>query len=244
MRPTLTVAAFALALAACSGGTELTDDTDGDTASAPTSAERLGVPEEFRLLWSTEEGCTTSDGGAGTQIYWHTDDAESYEEGGRTFIRATETWYWFHGGSGTADCKDEWEITGEFIISDYERFGCATCEEIFYFTRTLKDQGCQYGYHQLYGYGDDDAPPEEPIYNGYLMFDTHIEFDDSPNEDNKMLVFARYVTPSGSVFNNNYSVPNMSRRDADDPESIGPPGSYTWVGESCVGSSDGGGGGV
>lgn len=245
MRLGLALVALGLTLGACTDNGGATDATDGvvDTNDdGNNSAERLGVPEEFKFLWNTEDGCETADGGDGVQLYWHTSDAESFEQGGRYFLRATETWYWFHGGTGSADCKDTWEITAEFIQSDYARYGCAQCEEAYYFTRTLKDQGCQYGYHQLYGYSENEEPPAEPEYSGYILFDTHNTFNGAPNEDNKMLVVARFLTPSSASLNNNYGLPGSSRRDAEDATVQGPPGKYTWVGESCVGMSGGGGG--
>jgi len=247
MRLNLMVAALAaLVSVGCAGGdSDGTDDTDTVTDTGDdgnNSADRLGVPEEYKFLWNTTEGCETSDGAEGVKLYWHTDNAKSFEQGGKTVFTATETWYWFHGGSGTADCKDTWEITAEFVTTDYANLGCATCEEAYYFRRELKDQGCQYLYHQLFGYQDGDPEPEEPIFEGYLLFDTHIEFNDSPNEDNKLLGVARYRAPSGWTLNNNYTVPVMSERIVDDPDRIGPPGEYKWVGETCVGSSGGGGG--
>lgn len=238
----LGLALLSVATIACDGGSSATDATDitGPSGNGNNSAERLGVPEEYKLLWNTTEGCENSNG-PGTQVYWHTDDAKSSESGGITRLTFTETWYWFHGGNGAADCKDTWQVTAEFVTTDYAQLGCVGCEEAYYFRRTLQDQGCQYQYHQLFGYDEDDQPPAEPEFLGYMMFDTHNEFNDSPNEDNKMLVVARYKGPSGWSLNNNYGTPAMSRRIVDDPERIGPPGEYTWVGESCVGSSGGGG---
>ena len=245
MRLNLLVAALAatVALGCADGGSDMSDDTDPDTDddTGNSSADRLGVPEEFKFLWNTTEGCDTADGAAGTQVYWHTSDAKSEERGGKYYLTATETWYWFHGGSGTADCKDTWEITAEFVTTDYDRLGCSECEEAYYFRRELKDQGCEYLYHGLYGYADGDPEPEEPIFNGYFLFDTHNTFNGAPNENNKMLVVARYQAPSGYSLNNSYGSPGMSKRVVDDPDRQGPPGEYVWTGEACVGSGGGGG---
>ncbi|MFK7930043.1 MAG: hypothetical protein AB8H79_17750 [Myxococcota bacterium] len=244
MRLTLAFAlAGGLTFAACSGGDSDSDsDTDivdtGDTGSS--SADRLGVPEQYKLLWNTTDGCDPGDGTSGTQVYWHTDDAESVEQGENVFFTATETWYWFHGGDGSQDCKDEWTITGRYVNIDYDQLGCAGCEEGYSFERTLKNQGCSYQYHQIFGYQDGQEAPDPQEYDGYLLMDTHTTFNGSPNEDNKMLMVARYRTPGGFSLNNNYGLPGMSKRNVSDPDRQGPPGNYEWAGSACLGGGGGG----
>jgi hypothetical protein len=224
------------------------DDTDSnvtdsdDTSDTLSSADRLGVPEKYKFLWNTTQGCDTQDG-PGTQIYWHSGDATSTVSGNRTTLTATETWYWFHGDNSAEDCKDVWQIRADFITTDYDLLGCSECEEAWYFERTLIEQGCPYLYHTLFGFdADRDEPPDPQAYEGYLLFDTHTTFNGSPNEDNKMLVVARYRTPRAWSLNNGYGIPGQSKRIVDDPARKGPPGQYEWVGSTCVGSGGGGGG--
>jgi hypothetical protein len=244
MRSTFALALGALLAIGCSdGGSTASTDSDPDTdPEGITSAERLGVPDEFEFLWNTQNGCETGNG-PGTQVYWHTADAESTDNGNGTFsFKATETWYWFNGDNSPDDCKDVWELRGQFYTTDYSLLGCAGCEEAYTFTRTLKEGGCNIIYSQLYGYDEEMEPPDPQVYSGFFLFDTHIEFDDSPNEDDKLLVVARYRRPDNRLApNNNYSSPAMSTRFADDTSVIGPPGRYTWVGQACVGSGGGGG---
>lgn len=248
MRSTFALTLGVVLAIGCKAGD--TDETDLDTDTGPdviTSAERLGVPDVYEFLWNTENGCDTENG-PGTQVYWHTSNAKSVDNGNGTFsFSATETWYWFNGNNSPNDCKDVWEITGQFYTTDYELLGCAGCEEAYSFRRRLTDAGCQVGYHTLFGWdGDKYDAPDPQMYEGYLLFDTH-----TPNElpfeentilgGNKILVFARYRHPDGWSLNNNYSQPAMSSRTVDDPSVIGPPGEYSWVGQACIGSGGGGG---
>lgn len=245
MRLNLVLAlAAGLAFAACNDG-ETDSDTETDVIDTGddgnNSADRLGVPEEYKFLWNTTDGCTTADGSDGTQIYWHTSDARSFDQGGGTIgFTATETYYWFHGGSGSADCKDVWEITGYYVNVDYGQLGCSGCEEGYFFERKLKDQGCSYLYHMLYAYQEGEQAPDPQVYDGYMLMDTH-NVNGGPNENDKMLVVTRDRGPSGWAVNNDYGLAGMSKRVADDSNVIGPPGEYTWVGTACVGGGGGGG---
>lgn len=242
------IAALGAALVGCSGddtGSD-TDTTDTDTGTeSTTSVERLGVPEKYEILWNTTEGCETSNG-PGIQVYWHTGDAVTTElSNGRFKLEATETWYWFNGNNSLSDCKDTWRITGESITTDYALLGCAGCEEAYSFRRELVESSCGVSYHQIFAYDEDMEAPDEQVYDGYLLFDTHNEFNDEPNQNNKMLVVARFRRPDNAYGgNNDYGLSGMSYRYADDPVVQGPPGEYEWVGSACIGTGGDGGGGA
>jgi hypothetical protein len=245
-RALLPIALLPLAvLAACSGGDGGATDTDGTGEDGITAFERLGAPDKYIDRWNWEDGCETQNG-PGVQVYWYSDDAVSVENGDGSFtFTATETWYWFHGGGGGADCRDVWEITGTLVTTNYDLLNCSSCEEVYRFERRLVEQGCQYQYHQLFGYEEEMAPPEEPVFDGYLLFDTHNELNDAPNENNGLLVYASFRRPDNQyVSNNNYSLQQQAFRFVDDPDRIGPPGEYEWAGTTCVGTSGGGGGGA
>ncbi|MFT7518402.1 MAG: hypothetical protein ACI9MC_000533 [Kiritimatiellia bacterium] len=237
MRVPLALSLIAMTMG-CNG--DATDtDTDSGTLSVPDTHPL--APEKYAQIWNTDRPCQLQDGGDGTQIYWYSEDAESVVQGEKVILTATEKWYWFHGGFGD-DCVDTWELRAEFVKGDYALYGCSECEEAYYFRRTLVDQTCPYLYHQIFGYDKDKDAPDPQVYEGYMLLDTHNTFNGAPNENNKMLMVARYRVPGGSwSTNNNYSKPGWSYRHADDADVQGPPSTYEWVGESCVGSSDGGG---
>lgn len=227
---TLTLAAGLLG--ACNGGGD-TDPNGGQDGL--NSAERLGVPEKFHLVWNIDGGCTTDQGDPGVQVYWHTDDAVSVDNGDGTYtLTATETWYWFHGDNSLRDCKDVWTLEATGVDPELPPTECFDCEEGWEFTRTFESGDCEYVYHTLWAYPQEEPPPQDREYTGYLLFDTHNELNLEPNPDNQLGVRAMFIVPGvGISAQRGYSIAEQSFRTVDDPAEEGPPGAYEWVGSSC-----------
>ena len=199
-----------------------------------SSAERLGVPESFRLHWNTTEPCQTEAEQEGVQIYRHSPDAESYSSGRSVSFSATETWYWFHGDNDPADCKDVFSLQGEWVVGPYDDLGCSSCNVGYRLERTLLDQGCDYSYDKIFGAPaavDETAPLS---YELYLLIDSHDAIDRSPHEGGRINITAHYITQDRPLLDTEYATRGMSWRVVSDLERVGPPASYTWVGESCV----------
>ena len=229
--PAVVLAAW---MAACaSPDTEDTDPLNG-TPDGNTSAERLEVPEQYRMVWNTTEPCLQTDEADqahGIQVYRHSADATSTVRGDGGQLRATETWYWFHGDNSPLDCKDTFEITAELLESPLDLVGCEGCEEAWAFTRERVQAGCSYSYAGIFGLAAAEADPD--LFEGVLLFDTHTSTGGA-HDEGRMGITAIFHTGERDVLDPDYAIRGMTRRDAADPARPGPPATYTWVGASCI----------
>ncbi|TVQ91325.1 MAG: hypothetical protein EA397_09695 [Deltaproteobacteria bacterium] len=208
-----------------------------ETASedvAVSSAERLDVPESFRLHWNTTEPCRTEAEQEGIQVYRHSPDAESYPSGRSVSFTASETWYWFHGDNDPADCKDVFKLRGEWVVGPYADLGCSSCNVGYLVERTLVERGCDYRYDPIFNASDADDDTAPLSYQLYLLIDSHDAVDLSPHDGGRISITAHYITSGRPVLDTEYATRGMSWRLVSDLERVGPPASYTWVGESCV----------
>lgn len=232
-----TLATMAALLGAACTTTDLTRAGSSGPASAESSessAERLGVPEQYRLHWNTTEPCSTEAITEGIQVYRHTDDARSLTHGTDFVFSANETWYWFHGDNDPADCRDTFRIDGHYLRGPYEALGCASCEVGYAVVRTLVERGCPYSYIESFGTPEGEHQEAPSTFEGFLLIDTHSSHDSSPHEDSRISITAHHLTFDRPRIDTDYVIRGMSRRVVSDPERVGPPSSYVWVGESCL----------
>lgn len=228
--------AIMMALTGCAQADFDEGDSSWDEPSEAGSAERLDVPEEYRLHWNTTEPCQDEEGEPGIQVYRHAGAARSEGYGATATLHATETWYWFHGQDSALDCKDVFTLTGAYQLGPYEALGCAECEEGYAYTRVMVERGCPYDYDFAFGRPLDDQSADALIFEGYLLFDTHTSTGAEPNEDGRMGIFARHLLGERWFVDPAYADRGMTRRVADSSR-VGPPADYVWVGESCVSES-------
>jgi len=230
MRTARAVALVALA-AACAPA----DDSDLDRANgAPTgetSAERLDVPEQYRMVWNTTEPCVDADDSLGVQVYRHSADAQSTLQGAAAKLDATETWYWFHGDNSPSDCKDTFRISAVAGPTPPEIGACEGCEEVWVFTRQIIASTCPYAYAPIFGQAELQADPD--TFEGVLLFDTHTATGET-HDEGRMGITAVFRTDERDVLDPDYAIRGMTRRVAVDPARLGPPASYSWVGASCI----------
>lgn len=225
--------AMMMALTACAQADFDEGDPSLDEPSEDGSAERLDVPEQYRLHWNTTEPCHDEDGEQGVQLYRHAGDARSEGYGATATLYATETWYWFHGQDPALDCKDVFTLTGEYLVGPYEALGCVECEEGYAYTRVMVEQGCPYDYDFAFGQPRDVQADDALSFEGFLLFDTHTSTGAEPNEGGRMGIFARHLLGDRWFVDPAYADRGMTRRVAESDRS-GPPADYVWVGESCV----------
>jgi hypothetical protein len=215
-----------LALGMGLGCTKSTDDSDIDTDTDTDTAPDYHplVPEEYRYLWNTE-GCETNNG-PGASVYRYSKDAVS---DGSAFS-ATEQWFWFFSEEGWAnDCVDTFTLTGSWANFDYGQLGCTGCEEAYEVTRVLSDSNCNMGYSTMFGY---EEPEDISSFEAILMFDSFTP-NETPNEDNKMLVISAALVPGVGYFRDVDYARGHAFGQEDDYFPPGP-ASYDWVGDACV----------
>lgn len=225
------VLALAASLVACASPDASDTDRPNGGSNGESSAERLGVPAQYHMLWNTTEPCLTADDEPGIQVYRHSGDAESTVRGSVGSLRATETWYWFHGDNSPLDCKDTFDLSAIAGPAPYEVPACEGCEELWAFTRVLTEGDCPYDYAAVFGALDRQTDPEP--FEGLLLFDTHTSAGQA-HDDGRMGIAAVYFTEGRDVVDPDYAIRGMTRRVAADPARLGAPASYTWVGASCI----------
>lgn len=221
VRTLLTLAGLGLA-ASCGGDEPSVDPTDGGGGGGGCANNATAdVPEAYRCLWEGNyEGCTTSQGRQGRQLYWVIDgqvDADGKITG------SERVWWFFPEEWNTDDCVDTLSLDGQEIVTDLERLGCATCEEAYSTVREVQTNNCNLGYNLLF---DED---EEGL-KQTLLFDT-LTPNGEPNEDNKILVLHRTTDENGSTSTKEYARGNMTPEGAEHAA----PYSFTWVGSACRG---------
>lgn len=222
-----------LALVACAS-TDATDGTDSDTDASTEDGPHPLVPEEFSLLWNTDGECS-NEFGDGNQVYMigegrlETDGSLSVDE--RVF--------WFYADEPrSADCVDRFTVTAsEELVGDPADLGYSGGEHFYDVRRELTEEGCDDAdYRRLYR-SDDDG-----LYQR-LIFDTLNEFNDTPNENDKIAVWHE----ERNFFGEGY----VTKEYAQEPGSViepdtdvhGPPATIRWIGKRCVIPFRGGGGG-
>jgi len=217
-----------LATGCSSDPTDATEDTDTvvDDGTHPL------VPEEFELLWNTSGECS-NEFGDGDQIY--VIGEATVDEAGH--LTATERVWWFYADQpNEADCVDTFSIEGDALQGDPSQLGYAGGEEIYDVRREFVETNCGERYGRIYR-SDDDG-----LYQR-LMFDTLNEFNDEPNEDDKLGVFHE----ERDYFGEGY----VTKIYANEPGSVvipktethGAPADYRWIGKRCQVAFGGGGGG-
>ncbi len=220
-----------LAIAGCKPDPSDTDVSHtGDTGA--TDGHPL-VPEKYKYLWNTG-ACTTTDGKEGIQVYILVDEGDGEAQATGKF-KATERWFWFHGGDVADDCVDTFELRGDYLSYGYDLFNCGECDEAFDITRTMVDRTCNYTYFTLHGWDPEkyDAPDEE-IYDIILLFD-EIGPSGNPNMDNKMLVIQGAQDPSGAYsMNYDFALGHIYPRG----ESYSLPADYDYQGKMCLGTGE------
>jgi hypothetical protein len=186
------------------------------------------------MVWNTTEPCVDGEGREGIQVYRYSGDAQATIDSAGVALRATETWYWFHGGDSDLDCKDSFEILGLQELLPAGSLGCETCDEAFSFVRRQRTEGCGYRYAELFGFPAGALQYDPPAFTGHLLFDTHASPSGPAHDDGRMGIVARFDADVRQVLDPDYAIRGMTRRVADDPERRGPPAAYVWVGETCV----------
>ncbi|MFK7930367.1 MAG: hypothetical protein AB8H79_19420 [Myxococcota bacterium] len=221
-----------LSLSACTGDvTDGSDGTDGTDTNIDDGTHPL-VPEEYKFLWNTDGECST-EFGDGNQMYMIF-EGRLEADGSLT---GTEQVWWFYADQGQEeDCVDTFELTGTRLSGSAESLGCVGCESFYQTRREITENNCRARYNGVYQ-SDDDG-----LYQR-LMLDTLNEFNDQPNENNKVAVFHEernwqgggtsaklYAGEDGSLLD-----PDTAVHDA--------PADIRWIGSRCQVSFGGGGGG-
>jgi hypothetical protein len=215
---------------ACTGGTPDSDaaDTDGGDSAESDSI----VPEEYKFLWNTEGSCST-EFGAGHQMYMlFTGRLEA--DGTLT---GTERVWWFYADKGPeADCVDTFELSGSLVTGEPESLGCASCEHFYTVRRNRTDDQCGERYSSIYRTDD------EGLWQT-VMLDTLNEFNDQPNEDNRVGVFHEEKQWGGQNYVTKLYAAETGSELVPDGSSHLPPAGLLWHGKRCQMKFGGGGGG-
>lgn len=214
---------FILALSAIACGSPSASTTDpGDTDSVQDDSHPL-VPEEYALLWNTEGSCS-NEFGDGDQMYMIF-DGEVDADG--NFSGTEQVWWFFAGEDESKDCVDTFALSGTAVTGDPTALGCVSCEEFYTVRRTITENNCNSNQYARVYQEDDDGLLQN------LMIDTLNEFNDSPNEDNRIGVFheewnivqKKYTTKMYAAGPDSQITPSGSEH--------GPPAAYRWVGDRC-----------
>lgn len=202
------------------GGEEAVETDPGGGPTGCANNPEADVPEEFRCLWEVNyDGCTTSKGRQGRQLYWKM-TGEVDAEGNIT--GEEQIWWFFPEEWKTPDCTDVLSIEGQALQTDLEQLGCGTCEEGYETRRAVTENTCNLGYNLLF---EEDSTGLKQT----LLFDTKTSNGD-PNEDNKILVLHRTKDrQSGALKTEEYARGNMQPLG----ETHGAPYSFTWLGSAC-----------
>lgn len=207
------------------------DDTTSDTDPVDDGTHPL-VPDEFELLWNVDGECS-NEFGDGDQVYVLFEGSVDAEGN----LTGTERVWWFYADAPwDEDCVDTWELTGTRVDGEPGALGCNGCEE-FYMTRRVRTQdNCSENYDRIYRTDNDG-------HYQLLMIDTLNEFNDEPNEDNKIGVFHEEKQFGGNNYITKLYASENGSWIAPQGEAHGPPADYRWIGRRCQVSWGGGGGG-
>jgi hypothetical protein len=215
-------------LVAC--GTDETASTDDTDAVVDDGTHPL-VPDEFKALWNTEGSCKT-EFGDGDQMYMI---FEGRVEADGTLTGTERVWWFYADEPESKDCVDTFALSGVALAGEPAALGCTSCEEFYQTRRTLTEDTCRQRYNRVYREDDDG------LYQR-LMFDTLNEFNDQPNEDDKIGVFHEEKDFFSSGYVTKLYAAETGSKIIPDGEVFGPPATYKWIGRRCQVTWGGGGG--
>lgn len=207
-------------LTACTG--EETDSVIDDTEVTDQDSPHPLVPEEFKNLWNTEGDCST-EFGDGNQMYMI---FEGRVDADGSLTGTEQVWWFYRNRPPEDDCVDTFSISGTDIPGSAESLGCVGCEEFYDVRREITENNCRTNYERVYREDDDG------LYQR-LMFDTLNEFNDQPNENNKVAVFHEQKKWRDEGYETKLYAGEDGSRITPDGAEHGPPASYRWIGRRC-----------
>ena len=212
-----------VALAACAGD-EPADTTGVDDTNDIVDDSHPLVPDEFKFVWNTDGECS-NEWGSGDQMYMI---FEGRVDAAGNFSGTEQVWWFFADEPDENDCVDTFELTGTALVGDPASLGCSSCEEFYRVTRTLTTDNCNSRqYNRVYR--EDDSGGLYQV----LMIDTKNEFNDQPNENDKIGVFHE----SWNILRKEYETSLYAADDGSlivpSGEEFGPPADYKWIGNRC-----------